>query len=247
MISDTIAGHRSIRKFKPESVKAELLTEILEAGTRASNTGNMQVYSIIVTRDEALRKELAPIHFNQKMVLEAPVHITFCADVNRFSLWCRQRDAEPGYNNLLWFVSAAIDTVLASQNVALAAEERGLGICYLGTVAYNPQPLINLLHLPHGVIPVTAMVMGHPDVHPPLTPRLPLDGVVHYETYTQYTPAHIDAIYAHTEASELTQSLLDLNKKSTLAQVFTQNRYTLKDNLAASEAYLLALKKQGFL
>ena len=163
MISDTIAGHRSIRKFKPESVKAELLTEILEAGTRASNTGNMQVYSIIVTRDEALRKELAPIHFNQKMVLEAPVHITFCADVNRFSLWCRQRDAEPGYNNLLWFVSAAIDTVLASQNVALAAEERGLGICYLGTVAYNPQPLINLLHLPHGVIPVTAMVMGHPD------------------------------------------------------------------------------------
>lgn len=247
MISDTIAAHRSIRKFKPESVNGELLTEILEAGTRASNTGNMQVYSIIVTRDAALRKELAPIHFNQKMVAEAPVHITFCADVNRFSLWCRQRDAEPGYNNLLWFMSAAIDTVLVSQNVALAAEERGLGICYLGTVAYNPQPLIDLLQLPHGVIPVTAMVMGHPDVHPPLTPRLPLDGVVHYETYKDYTSESIAAIYSATEESEQTRTLLEINQKNTLAQVFTQNRYTLKDNLAASEAYLQALKKQGFL
>ncbi len=247
MISDTISAHRSIRKFKPDPIDEAMLSAILEAGTRASNTGNMQVYSLIVTRDEALRKALAPIHFNQKMVTEAPVHITFCADVNRFSQWCRNRDAEPGYNNLLWFVSAAIDTVLASQNVALAAEEQGLGICYLGTVAYNPQPLIDLLHLPHGVIPVTALVMGYPDVNPPLTPRLPLEGVVHYETYTDYTPESIDAIYADTEASEQTRTLLEVNQKKSLAQVFTQNRYTLKDNLAASEAYLQALKNQGFL
>ena len=179
--------------------------------------------------------------------MEAPVHITFCADVNRFSEWCTQRKAEPGYNNFLWFISAAIDAVLVSQNVSLAAEEEGLGICYLGTVNYNPQALIDILKLPKGVIPVTAIVMGYPASAPALTPRLPLEAVVHYETYKPYDKDAIDRIYSETENSELTGELLKANSKETLAQVFTECRYKLQDNIVASEAYFNALKAQGFL
>ena len=247
MISETIFNHRSIRNYKCDPIPEEILNNILEAGTRASNTGNMQMYSMIITRNEDMRKKLAPVHFNQKMVMEAPVHITFCADVNRFSEWCRLRKAEPGYNNFLWFISAAIDAVLVSQNVSLAAETEGLGICYLGTVNYNPQALIDILELPRGVIPVTAIVMGYPASEPPLTPRLPLEAVVHYETYKPYTTEKIDRIYAETENSELTGELLKTNAKETLAQVFTECRYKLQDNIAASEAYFNALKIQGFL
>jgi nitroreductase len=72
----------------------------------------MQVYSVIVTRDEEMKKRLAPAHFNQPMVTEAPVVLTFCADFNRFNLWCRQRDAEPGYDNFLSFMTAAIDALI---------------------------------------------------------------------------------------------------------------------------------------
>ena len=241
-----ISNHRSIRKYLSKPIPEDILRQILEAGICASNTGNMQVYSMIVTKDEALRKQLWEAHFRQNMVLQAPLHITFCADVNRFSKWCRARRAEPAYENLLWFCNAAIDASLASQNVALAAESFGLGICYLGTAIYNAERIIDILKLPEGVIPVTALAIGYPDEQPQLTGRLPLEAVVHNETYREYTDEEINRLYADLESSEQTRQLLEINEKETLAQVFTDKRYTKKDNEAISEAYLKALKRQGF-
>ena len=242
-----IADHRSVRKYSSEAVSDAVLSQILEAGICASNTGNMQLYSMIVTRDADLRKQLWEVHFKQNMVLQAPVHICFCADVNRFSKWCRARKAEPAYENMLWFCNAAIDATLASQNVALAAQSFGLGICYLGTAIYNASRIVEILKLPKGVIPVTAMVMGYPDENPPLTGRLPLEAVVHYETYTDYNNDVLDRLYKKLEDSEQTSQLLKINEKETLAQVFTEKRYTKKDNEAFSQAYIKTLKQQGFL
>ena len=246
-IKEQIIHHRSIRKYKPEPISDDTLRQILEAGIAASNTGNMQVYSMIVTKDEDLRKQLWEAHFRQNMVLEAPVHITFCADVNRFSKWCRARQAEPAYENLLWFCNAAVDATLASQNVTLAAESFGLGVCYLGTAIYNAGRIIDILKLPKGVIPVTAIAMGYPDEQPPLTGRLPLEAVVHNGTYRDFTDEEINRLYADLESTEQTRQLLEINQKETLAQVFTDKRYSRKDNEAVSASYLEVMKKQGFL
>jgi len=97
---------------------------------RASTTGNMQVYSIIITRDDEKKRELSPLHFKQKMITEAPVVLTFCADFNRFSKWCSLRNAEPGYDNFLSFITAAIDALLVAQPYALPLN-RGIGIVTL--------------------------------------------------------------------------------------------------------------------
>ncbi len=244
---DTIFNHRSIRKYKNEPVDDGLLHTILEAGTRASTTGNMQVYSMVVTKDESVRKQLWECHFKQEMVLQAPVHITFCADFNRFNNWCRQRKAVPGYDNYLSFFTAAIDALLVSQNVCLAAEENGLGICYLGTATYNARRIIDILQLPKGVVPVAAVVVGYPDEEPGLTDRLPLDGVVHYERYRDYSRGDIDRIYAEKEALPQTHELLEINQKETLAQIFTDNRYKKQDNIHFSREFLDVIKEQGFM
>lgn len=243
----TIFEHRSIRKYKSTPVKDDVLNTILEAGIRASNTGNMQVYSIVVTKDDALRKRLWEAHFKQEMVLQAPVHLTFCADINRFHKWSAQRNAPASYDNFLWFVNAAIDTVLASQNVALEAEHNGLGICYLGTATYMADKLIDILKLPKGVVPVAALAMGYPDENPPLTERLPLEGVVHHETYSDYSAEDIDRIHAEMEALESTAQFLKENNKETLPQIFTDVRYKKGDNVFFSKKYLDILSKQGFL
>ena len=246
-IKNQTASHRSIRKYRSAPICDDILRQILEAGICASNTGNMQVYSIIVTKDEELRKQLWEVHFRQNMVLQAPVHITYCADVNRFSKWCRARNAAPAYENFLWFCNASIDAVLASQNVALAAESFGLGICYLGTTIYNAGRIIEILKLPRGVIPVTAAVVGYPDEQPAPAGRLPLEAVVHSETYRDYSDREIDMLYASLESNEQTRQLLEINQKETLAQVFTDKRYPKKDNEAFSAAFLETMKQQGFL
>ena len=234
-----------MRKFKDTPVPAEVLDEILLAGTRASNTGNMQVYSMVVTTDREILAALAPCHFNQP-ASQAPVQITVCADINRFNKWCEQRGAKPEYGNFLWFVSATIDAMLASQNVALEAEAHGLGICYLGTAIYNARKISGILGLPKGVVPVTTLVMGYPSEETPLNTRLPLEGVVHRETYHDYAPADIDRIWAAREAEELTAELIRENGLPNLARIFTDRRYTGKDNVAISQAYFEFIKEQGF-
>ena len=243
----TIFNHRSIRKYKDVPVDGSILEQVLNAGIRASTTGNMQVYSIIVTTDKALREQLWEAHFKQDMVLEAPVHLTFCADFNRFNTWCRMREADPGYHNFLSFFTAAIDALLAAQNVVLEAEAHGLGICYLGTATYMADRIVELLHLPRSVVPVTCITMGYPDEDPPLRDRLPLEAVVHREIYEEYSAEKIDRIYKEREESEETMELLRINNKKTLAQIFTDNRYTKADNELFSDRFLRVIRQQGFL
>jgi nitroreductase len=242
----TIFNHRSIRKYKDIPVGGSILEQVLKAGVRASTTGNMQVYSIIVTTGKALREQLWEIHFKQDMVLQAPVHLTFCADFNRFNAWCRMRDAEPGYDNFLSFFTASVDALLAAQNVVLEAEAHGLGICYLGTATYMADRIVELLHLPRGVVPVTCICMGYPDEDPPLRDRLPLEAVVHREIYEDFNEEKVNSVYKEKEESEETAELLRINNKKTLAQIFTDNRYTRKDNEHFSSRFLEVIRRQGF-
>jgi nitroreductase len=244
---DIILKHRSIRKYLDKPVDQEKIDAILEAATRASTTGNMQVYSIIVTSDKGLKEQIWESHFKQGMVLEAPLHLTFCADFNRFSKWCKERNADPGYDNFLSFLTAATDALLAAQNAAIAAESLGLGICYLGTVTWMADRFIDILKLPELVVPVAALTIGYPAEDPDLTSRLPVSGVVHYEQYEDYTSGSIDQIYHGLEQMEETKKLLLENNKTSLAQVFTDNRYTRKDNRAFSRKFLSVIEKQGFM
>ena len=244
---DTILNHRSIRKYLSDPIPEEILDYILEAGIRASTTGNMQVYSIISTTNEAIKEELAPCHFNQPMVTQAPVVLTFCADFNRFSKWCKLREAEPGYDNFLSFMTAAIDALLVAQNVCVAAEDAGLGICYLGTTTYMAGKIIEVLELPKGVVPVTTITVGYPDESPELTDRLPLEAVLHHEKYSDYSEKEIDLLYREKELITTYQEFVKENNQKSLAHVFTDIRYNKDDNVLFSKTLLEVLEKQGFM
>jgi len=245
--SDILLDRRTIRKYSSESFDDKLLNELLVMGCRASTTGNMQVYSIIITRDEQKKKDLAPLHFNQKMITEAPVVLTFCADFNRFNKWCLLKKAEPGYDNFLSFMTGAIDALLVAQTVCIAAESKGLGICYLGTTTYNAHKIIDLLKLPKGVVPVATVTIGWPSEKPEQVDRLPLDAVIHKETYSDYPGEDIDKYYKSKEKRKDSQQFVNENNKETLAQVFTDVRYKKEDNVYFSKILLQVLKDQGFM
>lgn len=244
---DILLNHRTIRKYTNKNIGDDTLNEILNAGCRASTTGNMQLYSVIVTKDEENKKKLSPLHFNQSMVNDAPVVLTFCADFNRFNIWCKNRKAEPGYDNFLSFITASVDALLVAQNVAVAAEAKGIGICYLGTTIYMAKQIIEVLQLPKGVVPVTTITLGYPDEQPEQTDRLPLECIIHEETYKNYTAEDINRIYANKESLAENKEFIAENNKETLAQVFTDVRYKKADNITFSQALLSVLKEQGFM
>ncbi|MBR6715354.1 MAG: nitroreductase family protein [Prevotella sp.] len=240
-------NRRTIRKYSDKDVDNQLLHQLLEEAERTQTMGNLQLYSVIVTRSNEMKDKLAPFHFNQPMVKEAPVVLTFCADFRRTTIWAKNRQADPGYDNFLSFINAATDTLLYCQTFCNLAEEKGLGLCYLGTTVYLPNEIIDVLQLPKLVFPVATITLGWPDECPTLTDRLPLRGIIHEETYHDYSPENIDDIFAKKEALEENKHFVEINHKQTLAQVFTDCRYTRKDNEAMSEGLIKALKKQGFL
>jgi hypothetical protein len=207
----------------------------------------MQLYSIIVTKEEEKKKQLAPLHFNQAMVTQAPLLLTFCADFNRFNKWCELNHTIPGYDNFLSFMTATIDALLAAQNAYSAAEALGLGGCYLGTTLYNAEKIIEVLKLPKGVIPITTLSLGYPQEIPELVDRLPAKGIVHYEEYSDYSSEEIKNSYSDKEAMDLYKNLVLENKVENLAQVFTQKRYTKENNIHFSKTLLDLLNKQGFM
>ncbi len=243
----TITTRRSIRKYSERDVDEKLLNQLLTEAARTQTMGNMQLYSVVVTRSKEGKEALAPAHFNQPMVTSAPVVLTVCADFNRATTWCEQRQAKPGYDNLLSFINATTDALLFTQTFCNLAEEEGLGLCFLGTTVYMPKMIIEALHLPRLVMPVATLTLGWPDENPPLSDRIPTASFVHEEHYHDYTPADIDRAYAAKEALEENIDFVKVNNKQTLAQVYTDIRYTKKDNEAMSAGMIEALQMQGFL
>ncbi|MGP1467647.1 MAG: nitroreductase family protein, partial [Porphyromonadaceae bacterium] len=231
---ESINRRRSIRKYSDKEVSGDLLTRLLKEAERTQTMGNLQLYSVIVTRSEEKKRQLAPAHFNQPMVTDAPVVLTFCADFRRTTRWAKERKATPGYDNFISFINAASDALLYTQTFCNLADEEGLGYCYLGTTIYMPQQIIEVLQLPRLVMPVATITLGWPDENPPLSDRLPIEAIVHDETYNDYTADRIDRFYTEKESLPENQEFVRINNKETLAQVFTDIRYTKKDNEAMS-------------
>lgn len=254
-IYDLINSHRSIRAYQNTPVPEDVLERILQAATRASSSGNMQAYSIIVTTDEKIKAELLEPHFNQSMVTEAPVLLTFCADFHRMRQWLEINEAPENFDNFMSFMIAAIDAVLASQNAALAAEAEGLGICYMGTTLASTDRIAKILSCPANVVPVVGFSLGYSNENIAIRDRLPLSGIVHREVYSAYSPAAINEIYQEKEETgfkrymqneELRKRVTDVGAVN-LAQIYTKAKYTRESHLKYSQDVFAFLKRQNFM
>jgi len=243
---ELLVNHRSVRSYLSKEIEAKVLSEVLLSGIRTSNTGNMQLYSVVVTKDVQKKELLAPFHFNQPMVNQAPVLLTVCFDINRFYKWCEARNTRTDFKDLLWLLNGTIDASILAQNICIAYKNLGLGICYLGTTLYNAPEISSVLKLPVGVIPITALTVGYPAFIPEISDRLPLEAIVHYEEYNEYSESQIIEIYKDKEALLTSERFVAENGKENLAQVYTEVRYKVSDSEFFTNKLSKFLISQGF-
>lgn len=181
---ELIHEHASVRSYKSDPVEKQLVEEIVAAGQRASTSSNMQCYSVVVVTDSQKKARMAELCGNQKHIRQAPLFLAWCADLSRLERVCERRGYEQVSENVESFLVSAVDVALAMQNAALAAESLGLGMCYIGAIRNNPLAVIELLSLPELVFPISGMTLGWPAVEPKRRPRLPLNAVLHWESYS---------------------------------------------------------------
>ncbi|MDE7413400.1 MAG: nitroreductase family protein [Muribaculaceae bacterium] len=247
---DFFKNRSTLRKYSSDKeVSDDTLATLLDAASHAPTTGNMQLYSVVATRSDEMKERLAPLHFNQPTVKGCSVMLTFCADLRRFERWCEERGADPGFRNYHSFITALIDTALFAQQFVTLAELNGIGSCYLGTVTYSAEKIAEVLELPDRVVPVICLTVGYPEekgVFPPASDRIPVEGVLHKETYKDYTKEDIDRIFEYKENLEESKRFVEENGKTSLAQVFTDIRYPGKMNEEVSESFARIVKGKGF-
>jgi nitroreductase len=247
-------SHRSIRSYTGQEIDDDLLNDLLLAGLRSSSAGNMQTWSVIVTRDEARKRHLCELHREQEFILEAPVLLTFCADVFRMREWIRVNNSKQSFDDFLGFLTGAVDAVIAAQTICLAAESAGLGICYLGTTWWAAREIIDYLELPQGVFPVTSITVGYPAEDPALRDRLPLEVIVHQEKYERMSDKEILAQHAERERNawarytaneELRKKLAEAGISRVTDFYTSEYKYPKELHRQISEMLLETLPEQG--
>lgn len=245
-ISEYFLNRRTVRRYSQREISDGMLSEMLREAAQAPTTGNMQLYSVIITRSAEGKNRLAPTHFNQPTVTGCNVLLTFCTDYNRFVKWCQASDAVPGYDNFQSFMTGVIDTVIFAQQFNTIAELRGLGCCYLGTTTYNAPMIAEALDLPPMVVPVVTLAVGYPEGKSEISDRLPVESFIHEERYNNPTLADVKMFYSDKEARDDSRRFVEENGKQSLAQVFTDVRYTREASETFSKIYYDFIEKAGY-
>lgn len=193
-MNDTLSllmNHRSIRKYSDKPVAKEQVEAIIAAGQMASSSSNVQAYSVIAVTDQQSKDKLKELCGQQVYIAECSVFLVWCADLSKLKHAAdRHLPDQQSYEQMTEnFIIATVDTALAAQNAAVAAESLGLGIVYIGGIRNRIAEAAELLGLPELVYPVFGMCLGYPDQDPGQRPRLPQDAVLHWE---QYRPQQVE-------------------------------------------------------
>lgn len=233
-----LANRATVRAYDPDRKPTrEEIEELLAVAAQAPNTGNMQLYSVVVTMEPARLKRMQELHFGQPMAGSCGALLTFCADLRRFDRWCSLNDTQSGLNNFHGRLLSVIDATIFAEQLVCAAETAGLGTCYLGTVTYNLAAFVEELQLPEGVLPLFSISVGWPlGPKPERTERLPLEAVVHFEEYRDFSDRQIADLYAEKEARPDSARFVEENGKANLAQVYAEVRYPAAMNEEISAA-----------
>ncbi|MBP2242177.1 FMN reductase (NADPH) [Cytobacillus eiseniae] len=180
-----LLNHRSIRQFEDRPLSKEQIEMIVSCAQSASTSSFIQAYSIIGVTDKEKKKKLAKIAGEQSYVAENGHFFVFCADLYRHEIIGEMENKRviPSIESTEKFMVTLIDTALAAQNAAIAAESMGLGICYIGGLRYDLEAVCDLLHIPSRVLPLFGLAVGYPAKMTEKKPRLPINHIYHENEY----------------------------------------------------------------
>ncbi|GAB4326901.1 MAG: NADPH-dependent oxidoreductase [Candidatus Zixiibacteriota bacterium] len=191
-----------MRRFTGEPIPDEQLHAILTTAQRGSTSSNLQSYSAIVVRNPETKAKIAELCGGQRQIVDCDVFIAHCADLNRAKRVCEAAGYDFDARYMEYFLLGVIDATIFAQTALAAAEAIGLGGCMIGGARNHPFELADVLQLPPLVFVIFGMTLGVPlwEKVPPQRPRLPLDGIVHHETYD---PSRLDRAHAEYDRTSI--------------------------------------------
>ncbi len=154
-VLDNIATRTSIRDYTNEKVSEEQVSALLKAGMAAPTAMNKQPWHFVVVDKREGLDNLADANPNAEMLKKAPLAIVVCGDMDK---------AIEGKGRDFWIQDASA----ATENILLAAHAMGLGAVWTGLYPMEDRAdaVAGVLHLPKNLVPLCAIVIGHPAESP---------------------------------------------------------------------------------
>jgi len=180
---EVIGKHKTIRKYKNKKIPDEHFNIIINSGIRAPSSANLQTYSVIRVKDMNIRRILYEIAGNQEHILQASEFLIFIADIRRIIKCLEILNINSSKPNFFMLYISAIDAAIAAENMVIAAETLGYGICYIGAIQNDPCKVCEILKLPIGTYPLFGLTIGIPDESPVKRFRLSKEALIYEDEY----------------------------------------------------------------
>ncbi|MBU1202068.1 MAG: nitroreductase family protein [Nanoarchaeota archaeon] len=168
---ECIKTRRSIRKYTQQPVEFDKIAQIIEAGIHAPSAGNMQNWRFIVVTEKNLLKEIYQHCLHQEAVYNAQIAIIVCGVTDKAEMLYGLRGKR------LYTVQ---NCACAIQNMLLAANELGLGACWIG--AFDEDKISTVFGIPDNARPQAIITLGYPD-EKPVSDRKNLESVTYFNRY----------------------------------------------------------------
>ncbi|WP_442759910.1 oxygen-insensitive NADPH nitroreductase [Enterococcus italicus] len=196
-----LTDHVSVRAFKDTPLTDSQKETLVTAARSGSSSNFVQAFSIIDISDAALRTELAAITNSTPYVNQTGVFYVFVADLYRqATLLEANGESLAGIQSMESLMVSIVDTTIAAQNMAVAAESLDLGICYIGGIRNDIDKVAKLLDLPPFTVPVFGLTIGHPVSKNNPKPRMPQKNQVAENHYPREQFANLGAYEEQTAA-----------------------------------------------
>ncbi|KSV55642.1 NADPH-dependent oxidoreductase [Pediococcus acidilactici] len=174
-VIELMKKHTSVRNFADTSLTDEVKEQLIIAAHAGASSNFVQATSIIDVTDPSIRGQLAEISKSAAYVKQSGAFFVFVADLYRQSQILQQQGLDlAGIKNMEALTVAIVDTAIAGENLAVAAESLDLGICYIGGIRNDLTTVRDLLNLPKFTVPLFGITVGKPTRKNAVKPRMPL-------------------------------------------------------------------------
>ena len=147
--TELIRSRESIRDYDPgKPVDKKILEKILDAGRLAPSACNIQPWKFLVVSSPEMLKKLSAC-YPREWFHDAPHILIVMGIINE--AWVRSYD---GYNSI------ETDLAIAMTHIMLAAENEGVGTCWIA--AFDPFILRKVLHLEDNQTVFGITPLGYP-------------------------------------------------------------------------------------
>ncbi len=169
---EAIIKRRTVRNFSRVPVEFDKIAMMLEAGTYAPNSGNLQNWKFIVVTDKEIIKDIHNYCLDQVWINTASVLIVVCGlpDLASEKYGIRGERLYTTQNS-----AAAIE------NMLLVAETLDLGTAWIG--AFDEEKIKNIFSIPENVRAQAIIAVGYADYEAPEKIMQPLDSQIYFNAY----------------------------------------------------------------